>query len=141
MCIMQQGFKVDSSFPDVDTISMSRQRKGLSYNKPFRPRILKGNSLGDPLPLWEVPVSGPQDVHLIEDLKVSKEQLIQVWKCKADFCRDFNGVFVLHTHPLHIFKRIETYEQFLRFLQKDGFQINTLETLSEILNSKYRSEE
>jgi peptidoglycan/xylan/chitin deacetylase (PgdA/CDA1 family) len=139
--LASEGFKVDSSFPDVDTISMSRQRKGLSYNRPFRPRILKGNSLQDSLPIWEVPVSGPQDVHLIEDLKVTDEQLLQVWKYKADFCRDFNGVFVLHTHPLHIFKRIETYAQFLRYLQKQGFQISTLETLSEIWNSKHGFEE
>jgi hypothetical protein len=74
---------------------MGRERKGLSYNRPFRPTIMKGNSLTEPLPLWEVPVSGPQDVHLIEDLKVSDEQLIQVWKQKADFCGDFGGVFVL----------------------------------------------
>ena len=138
--LASEGFKVDSSFPDVDTISMSRQRKGLSYNRPFRPRIIKSNSLQDSLPIWEVPVSGPQDVHLIEDLKVTDEQLLQVWKSKAEFCRDFNGVFVLHTHPLHICKRIETYAEFLRYLQKEGFQINTLETLSEILNSKNCSE-
>jgi hypothetical protein len=139
--LASEGFRIDSSFPDVDTTSMNRQGKGLSYNRPFRPRILKGNSLGDPLPILEIPVSGPQDVHLIEDFNISNEQLFQVWKYKADFCRDFNGVFVLHTHPLHIHKRIETYSQFLRYLQKEGFQINTLETLSEIWNSKHGSEE
>ena len=139
--LASEGFKVDSSFPDVETISMSRQSKGLSYNRPFRPRILKGGSIGKSLPIWEVPVSGPQDFHLIEDLNVSDEQLFQVWKYKAEFCRDFNGVFVLHTHPQHLYKRIETYAQFLRFLQKEGFQINTLKTLSEIWNSKYGFEE
>jgi peptidoglycan/xylan/chitin deacetylase (PgdA/CDA1 family) len=131
-----EGFKIDSSFPDVDVISMGRQSRGLSYNRPFRPRVLKGNSVGELLPIWEVPISGPQDVHLIEDLKVSDEQLLQVWKYKADFCRDFNGVFVLHTHPLHICSRIEAYAQFLRYLQKEGFQINTLRSLLEIWNSK-----
>lgn len=131
-----EGFKVDSSFPDVCTISMSRERKGLSYNRPFRPRILRGTSLDASLPIWEVPVSGPQDVHLIDDLNVSGEQLFQVWKSKAEFCRDFNGVFVLHTHPQHLYKRIKTYTRFLRYLQKEGFQINTLQTLAKILNSK-----
>jgi peptidoglycan/xylan/chitin deacetylase (PgdA/CDA1 family) len=134
--LASEGFKIDSSFPDVDTISMSRQRRGLSYNRPYRPRILRNHSIEDALPIWEVPISGPQDVHLIEDLNVSDEQLFQVWKYKAEFCKDFNGVFVLHTHPLHICKRIETYAQFLRHLQKEGFQINTLERLVDIWNSK-----
>ena len=118
---------------------MSRKSKGLSYNRPYRPRILEGDTLGESLPIWEVPVSGPQDVHLIEDLKVSDEQLLQVWKSKAEFCRDFNGVFVLHTHPLHLCRRIETYAQFLRYLQKEGYQINTLKTLSEIWDAKHGS--
>jgi peptidoglycan/xylan/chitin deacetylase (PgdA/CDA1 family) len=138
--LASEGFKIDSSFPDVDTISMSRKRRGLSYNRPYRPRIFRNHSIAGSLPIWEVPVSGPQDVHLIEDLNVSDEQLLRVWKYKAEFCRDFNGVFVLHTHPLHICKRIDTYAQFLRHLQKEGFQINTLEKLADIWNSRNTTE-
>ena len=126
------GFKVDSSYPDMDTLSIAGGGMGVSYNRPFKPLIIRDNSPIKPLSLWEVPITSPQDVHLIKDLRVTDEQLLRLWKYKADFCRDFGGLHVLHTHPVHIVKRVEAYAQFLRWLRKNGFKFTTLRDIPEV---------
>jgi peptidoglycan/xylan/chitin deacetylase (PgdA/CDA1 family) len=130
------GFKIDSSYPDVDMFSMAGRRKGLSYNRPFRPMFAKNESLIERLPIWEVPITSPQDVHLMEDLRVTDEQLLHIWRYKADFCRDFGGVFVLHTHPTHLVKYIQQYTEFLRILRKNGYRFITLRDLPDFLEPK-----
>jgi peptidoglycan/xylan/chitin deacetylase (PgdA/CDA1 family) len=126
------GFKVDSSYPDTDRLSIAGRGMGVSYNRPFRPLIMKRDSSIGPLPLWEVPITGPQDVHLVEDFGLTDEQLFRLWKYKADFCRDFGGLHVLHVHPVHIVKRLEAYNQFLEYLRKNGFKFTTLRNIPEV---------
>ncbi|MHA3964871.1 MAG: polysaccharide deacetylase family protein [Candidatus Thorarchaeota archaeon SMTZ1-45] len=129
--LVNEGFRVDSSYTDVQTIGLTGGLKGLSYNRPFRPLIRENRSSSTFLPIWEVPVTYPQDVHLIESFRATNEQLFQVWKYKADFCRDFGGTLVLLTHPVHIVKRIEAFQKILKYLRTKGFQFVTLKDLSQ----------
>lgn len=135
LALASQSFKVDSSYPDVDTLGMTGGRKGLLYNRPFRPLIMKRNSLLKPLPLWEVPMTGPQDVQMIEDLKLTGNDLLKVWNLKAEFCKDFGGVFVLHTHPKDIVKHLKQYVEILRVLKRSGFRIMRLDSLVKELQA------
>ncbi|MFW9976366.1 MAG: polysaccharide deacetylase family protein, partial [Candidatus Thorarchaeota archaeon] len=127
------GFVVDSSFPDVDTLGMTSGRPGLSYNRPFRPLIVKDESLVEPLTLWEVPMTSPQDVQMIEDLKLTGDNLLKVWIYKAKFCMDFGGVFVLHTHPVHIVNHLDEYARILKLLKATGFRLLRMEDLASEL--------
>jgi len=129
LTLASEGFKIDSSYPDVDTLGMTGGRKGLLYNRPFRPLIVRRDSLVKPLPLWEVPMTGPQDVQMIEDLKFTGSNLLKVWNHKAEFCKDFGGVFVLHTHPKDIVKHLDQYVEILRTLKRRGFRILKLDSL------------
>lgn len=124
-----QGFKIDSSYTDAGTIGIAGGLKGLSYNRPFRPLIHENSSFSKILPLWEAPITCPQDVHLIDSFKATNEQLFQVWKYKADFCKDFGGFLVLLTHPVHIVKRIEAFKLFLRYLTAKEFRFVTMNYL------------
>jgi peptidoglycan/xylan/chitin deacetylase (PgdA/CDA1 family) len=127
--LVAEGFKVDSSFTDAKTIGLAGGVKGVSYNRPFRPLIRETKSHTRFLPLWEVPITCPQDVHLVKSLRFSNEQLVNVWKYKADFCKDFGGVLVFLTHPAHIVNRLDAFIQLLRHLKAKGFQIVTLKDL------------
>lgn len=127
--LVTEGFKVDSSYTDGKTLGMAGGLMGLSYNRPFRPLLRDNKTHSKILPLWEVPISCPQDVHLIESLKVTNEQLLKVWSYKAEFCKDFGGVLVLLTHPAHIVNRLDAFIQFLKFLKTRGYRIVTLKDL------------
>ncbi|MGY5854786.1 MAG: polysaccharide deacetylase family protein, partial [Candidatus Thorarchaeota archaeon] len=134
--LASEGFKVDSSYPDVDALGMTSGRQGLSYNRPFRPLVVKDESLMEPLPLWEVPMTSPQDVQMIEDLRLTGSDLLKVWNYKAKFCKDFGGVFVLHTHPIHIVKHLDQYVEILKLLKNTGFRSLRLDDLALEMQSK-----
>ncbi len=136
LTLASEGFKVDSSYPDVDTLGMTLRREGLSYNRPFRPLIVKDKSLMEPLPLWEVPMTGPQDVQMVEDLGLSGIDMLKVWNYKAEFCKDFGGVFVLHTHPIFLVKHLDQYVEILRGLKTRGFKLLRMDDLALELQSK-----
>jgi peptidoglycan/xylan/chitin deacetylase (PgdA/CDA1 family) len=120
--LASQGFKVDSSFPDLDELGMTGGRRGVFYNRPFRPMYIAHGNLLETHQIWEVPITGPQDVQMIEDLALMDDDLLKVWKYKAEFCRDFGGAFVLHTHPIHIVKRLDCYSKILKYLTSSGFK-------------------
>ena len=134
--LVAEGFKFDSSYTDAETIGMAGGLKGLSYNRPFRPLKRENRSLSRHLPLWEVPITCPQDVHLIESLKSTNEQVLRVWSYKAEFCRDFGGVLVLLTHPVHIVRRIDAFKEFLKYLRARNFQFTTLKNVSRSSQSQ-----
>lgn len=137
--LASEGFMADSSYPDVDTLGMSGGQKGVSYNRPFRPLMAKSDSFVEALPLWEVPMTGPQDVQMIEDMRLPGSDLLKVWNYKADFCKDFGGVFVLHTHPKDIAKHLNQYVEILRTLKEKGFRMLRLDSLVEELQSNLGS--
>jgi len=136
MSLASEGFKVDSSFPDVDTSGMTGERKGLSYNRPFRPMVAKVKSPVKLLPLWEVPMTGPQDVQMAEDLRLTGSDMLKVWNRKAEFCKDFKGVFVLHTHPCCIVKYLDYYVGILKSLKRGGFHLMRMDSLVQDFQSK-----
>ena len=74
---------------------------------------------------------------LIEDLNVGGRDLLRVWKYKAEFCKDFGGVLVHHTHPVHLAGRLECYKEFIGFLKRMGFRVIRLRDLYRecVLNS------
>ncbi len=127
--LVDEGFEIDSSYMDAKTFGVAGGLKGLSYNRPFRPPSYQNKSLSKFLPLWEVPIACPQDVHLIESLRFTNEQVLKMWSYKADFCMDFGGVLVLLTHPVHIVKRIDAFVQLLKNLKAKGFRIVPLKDL------------
>lgn len=130
--LCSQGFNVDSSFPDRDQLGMTGGRQGVFYNRPFRPMYVTNENSLEMFPIWEVPITGPQDVQLIEDLALTGNDLLRVWKYKADFCRDFSGVFVHHTHPIHIVNHLQTYSKFLNYLSTSGYKILKLADFNPI---------
>lgn len=121
--LVSAGFKVDSSYPDVDTLGMNPNYEGVSYNRPYKPFTLEHDGSIGQLSILEVPIASPQDVQLVEDLGLHGRRLLEIWKYKAEFCRDFGGVFVHHTHPIHLAPSLEFYREFIRFLRAEGFQI------------------
>jgi hypothetical protein len=72
---------------------------------------------------------------MVEDLRLSGSDLLKVWNYKAEFCRDFGGVFVLHTHPKDIVKNLNHYVEFLRILKRRGFKPRTMASLTKELQS------
>lgn len=132
--LCSQGFNVDSSFPDRDQLGMTGSRQGVFYNRPFRPMYITNDRSLDRFPIWEVPITGPQDVQLIEDLALTGNDLLRIWKYKADFCRDFDGVFVHHTHPIHIVNHLQSYSKFLNYLSSSGYKISRLVDFNSINN-------
>jgi peptidoglycan/xylan/chitin deacetylase (PgdA/CDA1 family) len=130
--LVSQGFKVDSSFPDRDQLGMTGDRKGIFYNRPFRPMHITYECSLEIFPIWEVPITGPQDVQMVEDLNLTDVDLLKVWKYKADFCRDFDGAFVLHTHPIHIVNRLDCYSKILKYLSSSGYRISRFADFNSI---------
>jgi peptidoglycan/xylan/chitin deacetylase (PgdA/CDA1 family) len=117
------GFKVDSSYPDVDTLGMTSGQPGVSYNRPYWPHNIENDGSINRLHILEAPIASPQDVQLVEDLGVDGRNLLDVWKYKVEFCKDFGGVFIHHTHPIHLVRSLEYYREFIRFLKHEGFRI------------------
>jgi len=113
---------VDSSYPDSDKHGMTRRGKGVSYNRAYRPLVVREKKYAEPLPIWEIPLTSPQDIVLVQDLGLSGDALVDVWKRKADFCKDFGGVFVLLTHPYLLVKYVDHYVSLLRSLKATGFR-------------------
>jgi peptidoglycan/xylan/chitin deacetylase (PgdA/CDA1 family) len=133
-CLVRSGFNADSSYPDKDTLGMTGKLKGIEYNRPFRPFGVDINS-EHALPIWEIPMTNPQDVQLVEDLNATEKNLLKVWKYKADFCSDYGGVFTLHTHPIHLMKRLDSYKSIIRWLQEQDFEILTMNKLVDYMES------
>ena len=129
--LAQEGFVVDSSYPDIDTLGLTGGLPGVRYNRPFRPIIMKPNATPFILNLWEIPSSTPQDVQLFEDLGLDDDQVTEIWKYKADFCKDYGGVFVHHSHPWFIAKRPEPYVQVIKHLKKQGAEICQMREIGE----------
>lgn len=126
-----EGFRYDSSFPDVDTLSMSGSLPGATLNRPFNP-ILRIGGIWRKLRLTEIPVTYPQDVQLQEDLDLSREQIIDLWKEKARFVKDVRGALVLQNHPFFLAKDPSIYEELIEYLKSTGFQFCHLHHLSMI---------
>ena len=120
------GFKVDSSYPDLDTLGMTSGQPGVSYNRPYWPHTIGYDGSISRLPILEAPIASPQDVQLVEDLGVGGKILLDVWKYKVEFCKDFGGVFIHHTHPIHLVRSLEYYREFLKYLRHEGFRIMRL---------------
>jgi peptidoglycan/xylan/chitin deacetylase (PgdA/CDA1 family) len=137
--LASEGFKVDSSYPDLDTLGMTGGLRGLSYNRPFRPLFAENKSLLEPLPLWEVPMTCPQDVQMVEDLRLAASDLLRIWNYKAEFCKDFGGAFVLDTHPVHMTKHLDEYAEILKTLKKRGFMMLRMDGLADELQSSISS--
>jgi hypothetical protein len=105
---------------------MAGNLTGVAYNRPYRPYSCDGNKEGAHHRIWEFPTTGPQDVQLIEDLRVDEDNLLRIWSYKAEFCKDFGGTFVLHTHPIHVVKRLGAYVEFIKVLNQKGFENLTM---------------
>ena len=129
-----EGFTADSSYPDVDTLGLTSGLPGVHYNRPFRPILMDSHSKSTVLNLWEIPSSTPQDVQVIEDLNLDDDQVVEIWKYKSDFCKDYRGVFVHHSHPWFIANRPEPYTQIIRHLKKQGANILQMREISEMKN-------
>ena len=140
-CLVRSGFNADSSYPDIDTLGTTGGLKGVSYNRPFRPFQMKTRIPLRVLPIWEIPITGPQDVQLIEDLGVTDDELLRVWKYKAEFCYDFDGVFVHHTHPVHICKHLDVYSKLLETIRNMGMRMLTMREFTTELNSRSESKQ
>ncbi|MFX1579453.1 MAG: hypothetical protein ACFFBJ_07360 [Promethearchaeota archaeon] len=130
----EEGFTTDSSFPDIDTLGLTGGLPGVHFNRPFRPFLLGTNSKPYLLKLWEVPSSTPQDVQIIEDLNLDDTQVVDIWKYKAEFCKDYGGVFVHHSHPWFIANNPETYVQTIRHLKDIDADIVQMRQLSSQKN-------
>ena len=81
-------------------------------------------------------MTGPQDVHMVEDLRLTGSEMLKVWKRKAEFCKDFKGVFVLHTHPGCIVEYLDYYVEILRSIKKRGFEIVRMDSLAQDFQSR-----
>jgi peptidoglycan/xylan/chitin deacetylase (PgdA/CDA1 family) len=130
----EEGFTADSSYPDIDTLGLTGGLPGVHYNRPFRPILFDTPSQPIVLNLWEMPSSTPQDVQIIEDLSLDDDQVVDIWKYKAEFCKDYRGVFVHHSHPWFIANKPETYIQIIRHLKRIDADILQMRQISALKN-------
>jgi len=114
--LRETGFKTDSSYPDKNTLSLTKKQKGVEYNRPFIPLIDNEINLNKPL-LVEIPSCYPQDVQIFEDFNIQNNDAFQYWKYKFDFVKDFRGVFIFHGHPRYLVDHSELYEKLIRYLR------------------------
>jgi peptidoglycan/xylan/chitin deacetylase (PgdA/CDA1 family) len=135
----QAGFQVDSSYPDIDTLGTTGGRNGIEYNRPYRPfhRTTTGFAVTQ---IWEIPSTGPQDVQIIEDIRATQDQVLEIWKRKAEFCQDFGGVFTHHSHPIHVIKHLEAYAKIIRHLKQNGFEITSMRTIAASKQTSVRGQ-
>ena len=119
------GFSFDLSYPDRDRLALTYPLGGVSFNRPYRP-IISGTRDSS---LIEIPSSYPQDVQILEDYGLDDDEAFLYWKKKIDFVKAFRGVFVLHTHPIHLAKRPRLFESIIRYLKSEGFSSMTLEEI------------
>jgi len=126
----EEGFTTDSSYPDIDTLGLTGGLPGVHYNRAFRPFLLDTLSKQCLLNLWEIPSSTPQDVQIIEDLNLDDNQVVDIWRYKAEFCKDYGGVFVHHSHPWFIAKNPEIFVQTIRLLKDIDADIVQMRRLS-----------
>jgi peptidoglycan/xylan/chitin deacetylase (PgdA/CDA1 family) len=113
------GFQYDSSYPDKDTLALTHPLRGLLYNRPITRNIYTGDQLTREI--IQIPISYPQDVQILEDYHLSDEEAFNYLKTKIDFIKDFEGIFVFHTHPIHLLKRGEFFKKVIKYSLSLGF--------------------
>jgi peptidoglycan/xylan/chitin deacetylase (PgdA/CDA1 family) len=123
--LADEGFTIDSSYPDKDTLGLTRPLPGVEFNRPFfsMSKDNHGNILMSDL--LEMPSSYPQDTQIISDYALSKDEVFSYWKNKFDFVSDFGGVFIFHGHPARLANDIEIYEDLISYFQKNKAEITT----------------
>ena len=113
-------FHYDSSSPDQDTLALTRPLVGLHYNRPIIKKI--GIEGGDSHKIVQIPISYPQDVQILEDYHLDDEEAFSYMKYKIDFIKDFEGFFIFHTHPIHVYNRIEFFEKVIEYTRSMNYK-------------------
>jgi hypothetical protein len=112
-------FLYDSSSPDIDTLTLTRPLIGLHYNRPIERKFTTGKTTTNKI--VQIPISYPQDVQILEDYDLSDNEAIKYFKTKIDFIKDFNGLFIFHTHPIYLFKREKFFKGVIRYAKENKF--------------------
>ena len=120
----ETGYSYDSTYPDVDHLSLTRFGMGVSTSVPYRPVVEDGG--WRELNLVELPVSAPQDVELLVDRGFSDEEALALWLKKGDDVAARGGLMVYLTHP-HLFReepRLAMYQSWQECLgrRKDAWK-------------------
>jgi peptidoglycan/xylan/chitin deacetylase (PgdA/CDA1 family) len=129
--LQNNGFFLDSSFPDKNTLKLTKEKPGIEFNRPFYPPFIKNKFLNTSSNLIEVPSTYPQDVQLINDFKVDKEEIIKYWKYKFKFIKDYRGVFVFHGHPIYLLNYMDLYRDLILFLKKQNAKFTSFTDLGQ----------
>ena len=124
MSALSKTFSADSSIPDTDINAPAALNRGCCTFFPF----FIGNTV-------EVPLTLPQDFRLIETMKMSPDEIFELWKKKIDTIIENKGVVVLLTHPdPHIFgnkKYHDIYDRILAYLKSKDPWIATTGEIAE----------
>ncbi|MHA1976561.1 MAG: hypothetical protein ACW98F_00420 [Candidatus Hodarchaeales archaeon] len=113
-------FLYDSSSPDVDTLTLTRPLIGLHYNNPITRRMNYGE--GVPKKIVQIPISYPQDVQILDDYRLPDNEALKYFKAKIDFIKDFNGLFIFHTHPIYLLNREEFFKGVIEYAKFRKFE-------------------
>jgi peptidoglycan/xylan/chitin deacetylase (PgdA/CDA1 family) len=109
--------------------------------EPLHPTAMKQHGIGTAFPLIldnrvvEIPVTFPQDHQLLEVLRKSPEQCIQIWLLLKKYFKNIGGVCTLLIHPDYRFaepESIKHYEHLLKtFVEDPECWITTLNQLAQ----------
>ena len=78
----------------------------------------------------QIPISYPQDVQILEDYQLGDNDAFEYFKVKIDFIKDFEGVFIFHTHPVHIASRLNLFVEVIKYAKSMGFEPLTMDDIS-----------
>ena len=126
---LEKYFQYDSSVPDTENHTQSRDFNGCSIPYPF--------FVGS---LLEIPITVPQDGVLMA-LKYSPEKILETWKTKILSLKDQGALIVLNTHPDPVFSgkpaMARIYGELLKFISRDReLHVSTLGELNGWVRKK-----
>lgn len=127
-------FQYDSSSPDIDTLPLTRPYIGLHYNKPITRTIAIKNNITRRI--LQIPSSYPQDVQILDDYNLNDKEAFNYFKVKIDFIKDFDGLFIFHTHPIYLINREGFFKGVIEYAKSKNF----LPLLMKEIASKYQNQ-
>ncbi|MFW9925921.1 MAG: hypothetical protein ACFFDM_04040 [Candidatus Thorarchaeota archaeon] len=138
--LTETGYDWDSSFPDTDDSTVGYASTGSRTIFPFYPLYRVGGDW-QLSPVLEIPVSMPQDWTLLYYYKLSKENMLKVWKKKMEYIKSKGGlaVFILHPDPEDFGhpKYHDSFRQLLKIIKEADPEILTCSELTERWKKKF----
>ena len=111
------NFKYDSSIPDYKAETIF----------PFKIKNTK---------LWELPLTTPQDSELFRDRNLDNKKAYNLLTDKLKQIKKVQGTAILLFHPCIIQKRLDLYEELIKFIKKQQAWICTPNELVDFLDKK-----